>query len=85
MLIDIINKQPNKQTGKHRFQKNEFNAELNYIAGGEMKIKRQTHRDEVGRLSINQSKGVYKQKAEQEQNTCTQQQPVYTVFKWHCL
>lgn len=45
-----------------------------------MKIKRQTHMDEVGRLSINQSKVVYKQKAEQEQNTCTQQQPVHTVF-----
>ena len=29
-----------------------------------MKIKRQTHMDEVGRLSINQSKVVYKQKAE---------------------
>lgn len=40
------------------------------MARGEMKIKRQTHMDEVGRLSISQSKGVYKPKTEQEQNIC---------------
>lgn len=28
------------------------------MAGGEVKIKSQTHMDEVGRLSISQSKGV---------------------------
>lgn len=50
------------------------------MARGEMKIKRQTHMDEVGRLSISQSKGVYKPKTEQEQNICKQQQPIHTVF-----
>lgn len=41
------------------------------MARVEIKIKRQTHIGEVGRLSISQNKGVYNPKAEQKQNIYT--------------
>lgn len=67
----LIDNPINREGSTEKLQKNEFNAELNYMAGGEVKIKRQTHTDEVGKLSFSQSKGVYKPKAELKQNICT--------------
>lgn len=44
VLIVFINRKLNKQQESiKRLQKNEFNAELNYMAGGEMKIEANTY------------------------------------------